>query len=296
MYRKSNYLRQESIAGLLFVAPTVILYTVFMALPILVTLFLSFTSYDMLSPLKFMGLANYARLFTDPRLPVVYTNTFVFTFFAVMLNVGVGLGLALLLNRRMNPIVRNIYRLSYFFPYIVAAVYVSVVWSAFLSRDTGIFNYYLGLVGIEPVGWLTKKTLSIASIIIVDVWKNTGFAMIVFLAALQNVPPEYYEAASIDGANKYQKFIHITFPVISPTVFFNMIVFSIGALQVFDTINILTNGGPGDSTRSVVLYLYEITFKSYKMGYSAAVSMSLFVVIMLLTGVNFVYSKRWVKY
>lgn len=296
MQKYSRSEKQEMRAGYLFVAPTLLIYFVFMVLPILVTLFLSFYSYDLLTPAKWIGLKNYMRLAIDARLLVVYKNTFIFTIFAVTFNVGIGLILAIIVNRKMNSMLRNTLRLFYFFPYIVAAVYVSVVWSAYLSKDTGIINYYLGLIGIRPLGWLTEPGLSMASIVIVDVWKNTGFAMVIFLAALQNVPPEYYEAAGIDGANTWQKFRYITFPSISPTVFFNIIVFSIGALQVFDTINILTNGGPGDSTRSVVLYLYEVTFKSYRLGYSSAISMTMFLIIMLLTYFNFTFSKRWVKY
>lgn len=296
MHRYSRLEKQEIRAGYLFVTPTLLLYFAFMVLPILATLFLSFYSYDLLTPAKWIGLKNYLRLLGDMRLLVVYKNTLIFTLFAVAFNVGIGLVLALIVNRRMNSVLRNTLRLFYFFPYIIAAVYVSVVWSAYLSKDTGIINYYLGLFGIRPLGWLTEPGLSMVSIIIVDVWKNTGFAMVIFLAALQNVPMEHYEAAGIDGANAWQKFRYVTFPAISPTVFFNMIVFSIGALQVFDTINILTNGGPGDSTRSVVLYLYEVTFKSYRLGYSSAISMTMFLLIMLLTYINFAFSNRWVKY
>ena len=201
-----------------------------------------------------------------------------------------------MLNRRLPTIIRNLYRSIFFFPVLIAHTYIAVIWRFLYQEDTGVINYYLSFLGIEPIPWLGHVHWAMAAIIIMDVWKNTGFAMLVFLAGLQSIPNEYYEAAQLDGANERQLFFRITIPLLSPTIFFILVIFMIGALQVFDTIIVLTQGGPGDATRSVVLYIYEIAFRRFDMGYAAAVSMTLFAIILVLTVLQFIISRRWVHY
>ena len=257
---------------------------------------MSFTKFDVLGGSVFTGLANYSRMLSDDRLRTVYANTFLFTIFAVFFNVSIGLALAVLLNRRLPQLVRNFFRSIYFFPLLVAHTYVAVIWQFLYQRDTGVINYYLSLLGLGPVAWLASPNWVLPSVIIMDVWKNTGFAMIIFLAGLQNIPRDYYEAARIDGAGALQLFLRITFPLLTPTIFFVLIIFMIGAIQVFDTIIVLTGGGPGDASRSVVIYIYEQAFQNFDLGYASTIAMTLFVVILTLTLFQFWFSRRWVHY
>lgn len=288
--------QREALAGYLFILPTFIGYTAFIIGPILAAIGISFTSYDILSPPKFTGLENYITLFTDPRLRQVYFNTIYFTLVAVTFNVGVGLLLAVLINRHMPPFLRYIFRTTYFFPVLVALAYSAIIWQFLYQKDTGIINYYLSFLNVAPVPWLSSKQWVLPSIIIMDVWKNTGFAMLVLLAGLQNISPDYYESAQLDGANRGQLFRHITLPLISPTLFFVLIIYMIGALQVFDSIVVLTRGGPGDASRSLVMYIYENAFQFFEMGYASAVAITLFIMIMLLTLVQFRLGRAWVHY
>ena len=288
--------QREALAGYLFILPTFLGYTAFIVGPILAAIGISFTKYDILSPATFVGLDNYVRLLNDPRLRTVYGNTIFFTVFAVSLNVGLGLLLAVLLNRHLPSPIKYVLRSAYFFPVLVALVYSSIIWQFLYQKDTGIFNYYLGLLNVAPVPWLSNRQWVLPSIIILDVWRNAGFAMLVFLAGLQNISQEYYEAAQLDGANRLQLFRHITVPLISPTIFFNLVIYMIGALQVFDSIMVLTKGGPGDASRSLVIYIYENAFQFFEMGYASAVAITLFVIIVILTLIQFRLGRAWVHY
>lgn len=288
--------QREALAGYLFILPTFLGYTVFVIGPILGAIWISLTSYDLLSPARFIGLGNYTRLLADPRLRTVYANTIFFTVFAVSLNVSIGLFLAVLVNRKMPAALRYFLRTAYFFPVLVGLVYCSIIWQFLYQKDTGIINYYLGLLGVAPIPWLSGRQWIMPSIIFMDVWKNTGFSMLVFLAGLQNISQSYYEAAAIDGANRWQQFRHVTLPLITPTLFFNVIIYMIGALQVFDSIQVLTGGGPGDASRSLVMYIYENAFQLFQMGYASAISITLFIIIMILTLIQFKVSQSWVHY
>ncbi len=288
--------RREALVGYLFILPTFIGFFIFILYPLVESMRISFLEFNILRPSVYIGLDNYAQMLTDTRLRVVYGNTIVFTLFAVFFNAGLGLLLAVMLNRRMPILMRNLYRSVFFFPVLIAHTYIAVIWEFLYQQDTGVINYYLSFLGIEPIPWLSNTAWAMAAIIILDVWKNTGFAMLVFLAGLQSISNEYYEAAQLDGANEGQLFFRITIPLLSPTIFFILVIFMIGALQVFDTIIVLTAGGPGDATRSVVLYIFELAFRSFNLGYAAAVSMTLFAIILVLTALQFWISRRWVHY
>ena len=287
---------REALWGFLFILPTYLGFAVFILGPVVAVAGMSFTKFDVLGGSVFTGLANYSRMLSDDRLRTVYANTFLFTIFAVFFNVSIGLALAVLLNRRLPQLVRNFFRSIYFFPLLVAHTYVAVIWQFLYQRDTGVINYYLSLLGLGPVAWLASPNWVLPSVIMMDVWKNTGFAMIIFLAGLQNIPRDYYEAARIDGAGALQLFLRITFPLLTPTIFFVLIIFMIGAIQVFDTIIVLTGGGPGDASRSVVIYIYEQAFQNFDLGYASTIAMTLFVVILTLTLFQFWFSRRWVHY
>ena len=287
---------REAFVGYLFILPTYVGFIIFILYPLIESMRISFQEFSLLRGSTYIGLDNYAQMFADPRLRISYINTVIFTLFAVFFNAGIGLLLAVMLNRRLPVLMRNLYRSIFFFPVLIAHTYIAVIWRFLYQQDTGVINYYLGIFGIEPIPWLSNVHWAMAAIIILDVWKNTGFAMLVFLAGLQSIPNEYYEAAQLDGANERQLFFRITIPLLSPTIFFILVIFMIGALQVFDTIIVLTAGGPGDATRSVVLYIYEIAFRTFNMGYAAAVSMTLFAIILALTALQFWISRRWVHY
>ena len=286
----------EALTGYFFILPTFIGFTLFILYPIVESVRISFMDFSIIGDSEYIGLENYIDIFNDRRMRTTYGNTVVFTIFAVFFNAGVGLLLAVMLNRRMPVLVRNLYRSIFFFPLLVAHTYVAVIWRFLYQQDTGVLNYYLGQLGIKAIPWLSNSSWAMAAIIILDVWKNTGFAMLVFLAGLQNIPREFYESAQLDGANEVQIFRRITIPLLSPTIFFILVIFMIGALQVFDTIMVLTQGGPGDSTRSVAMYIYEKAFQRFDMGYAAAVSMTLFAIILVLTLIQFRIGRRWVHY
>ena len=289
-------IHREAFVGYLFILPTYIGFLIFILYPLIESIRISFLEFSILRDSTYIGLDNYAAMLTDSRLRTVYINTVVFTVLAVFFNAGIGLLLAVMLNRRLPRVIRNLYRSIFFFPVLIAHTYIAVIWRFLYQEDTGVINYYLSFFGVEPIPWLGHVHWAMAAIIIMDVWKNTGFAMLVFLAGLQSIPHEYYEAAQLDGANERQLFTRITIPLLSPSIFFILVIFMIGALQVFDSIIVLTDGGPGDATRSVVMYIYQQAFQRLDFGYAAAVSWTLFLVIMAVTLVQFLVSRRWVHY
>jgi multiple sugar transport system permease protein len=285
---------EEAIAGYLFVVPSFVLYAAFVLLPIAATIYLSFTFYDRGAAPVFIGIENYVNALESPRFWQIFRNTLVFTVFAVIGNAGIGLALAVLLNRAMPRALLYLFRLAYFLPVIIATSFVSIVWSFLYSTDLGVFNYYLQQLGLPRIGWLTDTRFAMASILLMDVWKHAGFSMLVFLAALQGIPSSLIEAARLDGASAWRLFWSITFPLLSPVVFFNVIVVTVGALQVFESIMIMTNGGPGDFTRSIVMLIYQEAFANFDLGYAAAISVTLLILVGAVTALQFWAGKRWV--
>jgi multiple sugar transport system permease protein len=289
-------LNKESLCGLLFISPTLLGFLVFFLGPIFAVLFLSFTRYDMLSAPESAGLANYAKLFTDAQLHKVYRNTFFFGAAAIILNVSLGLFLAILVNQRLPAFLRYLLRTVYFFPVLVGMIYAATVWKFLFNRDLGVINYYLHYFGVAPVGWLTSSQFALWSIILVYMWKNVGFTMLTTLAGLQGIPQDIYEAAAIDGARPLAMLRKITIPLLSPVILFNVVITLINTMQEFDSIVALTNGGPGNASRTVSLYIYEKAFRGLDMGYASAIAVTLFFVIALLTALQFALSRRWVHY
>jgi multiple sugar transport system permease protein len=286
--------RREAVTGYLFILPSFLGFFIFVIGPLLAALAISFTTYDLLTDPEFTGLDNYVDMLTDRRLHTTYANTIVYVIAAVVLMNVLGLALAVMLNRRLPRALRYVLRSAYFFPSLVALVYVSIIFQALFQRDVGIINFYLGQLGIGPIDWLSSPT--VASVIIVDVWRNVGFGMLIFLAALQDVPRDIEEAAKVDGANAWQSFRNVVVPLISPAIFFNVTLTIIGAFQIFESIIVLTDGGPGDASRSVVMYLAERGFEQFRMGYASAIAVTLFLIIMSLTLVQFRLRRRWVFY
>ena len=293
---KSDLERAQWRAGYLFVLPSFTLYAVFVLAPVIVTFVLSFTYYDPMGGSRWVGLENFERFFTGDRSLQIFWNTLCFAIFAVAGNVTVGLLLALALNRAMPSFLLYLFRLAYFLPVIIAAAFVSIVWGYFYGDDLGVINYYLIRLGFAPVHWLTSSRTAMMSIVLMDVWKNAGFFMIIFIAALQGVPKAIMDAAILDEASYWRRFFRIVLPWISPVVFFAIVYASIGALQVYESIVILTQGGPGDATRSMSLYIVEEAFGSFEIGYGASVSVIMTLVILIITSIQLLASRRWVRY
>ena len=289
--------RQEAVAGYVFILPTILLYLCLTIIPIIVTFSLSFMDYDLVKPSTFIGFDNYIKLFQDSRLGQVALNTVLFALMSVVGNVGIGLLLAVILNRKMPKFFVNFFRFSFFLPVVIGYVYVSIVWSNLYSTDTGVFNYFLSLLGLEKVGWLTNKSIVLFSIILMDIWKNAGFFMVIFLAGLQNVPRVYHEAAEIDGANAWQRFWHVTFPSMTPIIFYNMLMSLITNMQVVTPALALTKGGPGKSSYFMSYMLYNYAFKQRgKIGLACAIAFVLFLLIGAFTLLLFATSKSWIFY
>ncbi len=288
--------RKEAIVAYLFLLPTLLGFIIFVIGPMFSSIWISFHEWDPLGEPRFIGLGNYSRLIHDSRVAVTYLNTIKFVIGAVGLNMLIALLLAVGINAKMGSGKRSFYRACFFLPVMVSSAAVAIIWTYLFDTDFGVINYYLGKIGFEKIPWLTSSTWSLCSIILLDVWKNVGFNIILFSAGLQNIPRHLYEAAALDGASKLQIFRHITLPMLSPTTFFALVMALIGAFQVFDYPYIMTQGGPGDSSRTVVLYLYEQGFRFFSMGYASTIALSLFLIILVLTVFQNRISERWVFY
>lgn len=292
--RRSPGLRGDTIAAWAFIAPSVAGFLVFVLGPLVAALVISFTKYDIVNSPEWIGLENFRRLFRDPRLRETYQNTLIYVGCAVLLINAVGLGLAVLVSRRMPTWLRTVMRSVYFFPSLIGLTYVAIIWQALFQKDTGIVNHYLTEVGGPRVDWLNDQRWSMVSVVIVDTWRNVGLTMIIYVSAIQDVPRSLLEAAQIDGAGAWRRFRSVTVPMISPAIFFNVTMVMIGAFQIFESIIVLTDGGPGDASRSVVMYLAEQGFELQDMGYASAIGMTLFLVILVLTSIQFALRRRWV--
>jgi len=221
----------ETLLGYLYVGPTLSGYLLFVLGPLIAAILLSFTHYDMMSPPRLIGFSNYARLFSDARLAVVYKNTALFAVMAVVLTVGIGTLLGIALNKRLPGFLKYILRTAYFFPVLVGMIYAAMVWKFLFNRDLGVVNYYLHFFNLPPIPWLTSTAWAIWSVILVYGWKNVGFTMLTTLGGLQNISEELYEAARIDGAKSHAVLFRIIIPLLSPVILFNMTITMINTLQ-----------------------------------------------------------------
>jgi multiple sugar transport system permease protein len=290
----SRLRRREAPSGYLFVSPSIVGFLVFVLGPLMAVIYLSFTRYDVITSPEWVGLENYRQLISDDRLHTVYGNTLLYVAAAVVFINAFALGLAALINRDLPRGLTTLFRSVYFFPSLISLVYISLIWQALFQRDTGLVNYYLQQLGFDPVNWLNSTSGSRWTVIIVDVWRNIGMAMLIYIAALQDVPKELEEAAQVDGAGPFAVFRRITLPMISQAVFFNVTITVIGAFQIFESVIVLTSGGPGDSTRSVVMYLAEQAFSDYQIGYASAIAITLFAIILAVTAIQFRVRRKWV--
>lgn len=283
--RRRLRLRTRQLAGYVFVSPAIVFLLCFAIGPILFAFYVSFHDWNMLTPIgrmPFRGLANYRYLLAeDPLFPQVLRNTFVYTVVAVAVSGLLGLTLALLLNRRVRP--HAFWRAVYFLPIVTSSVAVSLIWSYLYNSNYGLFNAVLSLLRLPQHRFLDSPAEALPSVIAVGIWQAVGYYMVLFLAGLQGIPQEYYDAASVDGANTWRSFRHVTLPLLQPTILFVLVVNTISTLQVFDVIYVMTGGGPVNSTYTGVVYMYDTAFKFLRMGRATAMSFLLFAIILVIT-------------
>ncbi len=286
---------RESIAGLLFITPNFIGITVFTIIPIIAGLYLSFTEWDMFSDPEFIGFKNYTEMFLEDD---VFWLSFKNTVFFTLISIPGGMILSLLFALALNTNIRgvNIYRALIFLPYICSTVAVGLAWKWIMSPDFGILNYILSIFGLPPLGWLSDSSTALISVCIVSIWHGAGYNMIIFLAGLKGIPQSYYDAAKIDGANYFQRLIKITIPLLTPTIFFVFIVSMISSFQVYNWIYVMTQGGPGDSTKVLVYYIWETAFQYFRMGYASAIAYFMFIVLFFITLMQVRYLSKKVNY
>jgi multiple sugar transport system permease protein len=286
--------RRDALAGYLFVAPQLVGIVLFVLIPLGLVFWYSLHEWNVLAgTFRLVNDANYQKLIADPALPEVLTVTAIFSAGLVVFNLSLALLLAVLVNQKLKGI--TVFRTIFFSPVVVSLVAWTIVWSFLLQANGGI-NGLLKVVGIEGPNWLRSPPTAMLSVIVVQVFKNVGLNMVLFLAALQGVPRELYEAARIDGAGRWTQFHAITLPLISPTVLLTMIITIVGSLQVFAQIAVLTQGGPGMSTTVLVYYLYQQAFQFHRFGYGATISILLFLIVAVLTFAQWQMRKRIVFY
>ena len=286
--------RHETILGWLMVSPWLIGFICFSALPMLASLIISFTEWDMLSKPEWVGFENYKTLFFEDPLALHSLNiTILFTIVSIPLNIVFGLALAMLLNTSIRGLA--IFRTIYYLPAILSGVAVALMWRWIFSTEFGLLNALLSMIGIEGPAWLTDRIWVLPSFVIMRLW-SVGGGMIIYLAGLQSIPTNLYEAANIDGANWWHRTRFITLPMLSPTIFFQLIVGFIFSMQIFTEAFIMTNGGPADASLFYLLYLYRQAFQYFDMGYASALAWVLFIVILVLTIILFKTGKSWVYY
>lgn len=279
--------------AIFFLTPQLIGLLAFSIIPLISAFVLSFMKWDGFGVRTFIGLQNYINQLQHSDFWIATYNTILYT----ILTVPIGLAIALILAIALNNIKgRQFYRLFFFMPVVTSSVSISVIWMWILNGDIGILNQMLKMIGINGPNWLTDPKLVMISIAILSIWWQLGYNMVIFLAGLQGVPKSLYEAAEIDGASKIQQFFKVTLPMISPTTFFLIIMAIIGSFQVFDQAFVLTQGGPGKASYTLVYHIYKNAFIDFRFGMSSAAAMILFVVILIITIFQFAMQKRWVHY
>jgi ABC-type sugar transport system permease subunit len=272
--------RKKKLLPYFMVSPYLIHLLAFTTFPVIFSLFLTFFKWNIIGPMEWTGFGNWERIFNDRLFWKAILNTFKFLIIHIPLQIGVALLLAEVLNRKI--FMRGFFRAAFFMPFVISGVVVTILWQQLLGFETGVINRMLVSVGLGKVGWLIDPKVAMVSIAIMATWKNVGLYVILFLVGLQTVPKQYYEAADLEGANHWQKFIKITVPMINPTIFMVVVLSTIGGFSLFIEPYILTGGGPLNSTLSAVLYIYKQAFEYYHMGYSATLGVFFAILVMLV--------------
>lgn len=286
--------RQESRRFFLYISPWIIGFLCFMCYPVVYSLILAFTDTKIITMGQFVGLRNFVEAFTrDDYFWASYRNTFIYAFVSIPLNIVAAFLIALLLNQKLRGI--NIFRTFFYIPYVISGIAMTIVWSWILNPQFGLLNNILRLFGIRGPNWLSDPNVALFSFVLISMW-HIGSTIIILLASLQDVPRDVYESAEIDGATGFTKMWRITLPIITPTLYFNIMMGIIGAFQMFNEPMILTEGGPANATYTIMLHIYNESFSWHKMGYASALSLIFFIVVMSMTLLYNWSSKRWVFY
>ncbi len=280
----------ETFWGYTFLAPVIIGFLVFTAIPVVVSLYYSLTNFDGILPPKWVGLENYTSLFTNGEFGHALLNSLYFTLGTVPVGAFLSLLVAMLLNQKIRG--QSLYRSAFFIPVIVSYVSVAMVWQWMYNQDYGLINSFLGSLGLPQPPWLASEAWAMPSVIIMSICKGLGFSSVILLAGLQGISPSMYEAAEVDGANAFQRFRHITLPLIRPTMMFVLLTSMINSLQAFDQIYIMTSGGPGRATEVVCYLIYMNAFQYFKQGYASAMAYILFIIIFVASIVQLKVSEK----
>lgn len=292
---KMSATTQEALWGYVFLSPWILGMILFVGGPIIASLILAFCDWDLITAPKLVGIDNFAKMVTDSRFHSSLFNTFYYTLFAVPLGIIGSILVALLMNQKWKSV--RLLRTIYYLPSVTAGVASSIIWMWLLNPDFGLINYGLNMIGIKGPLWMADSNWSKPALIIMSLW-GVGGNMIVYLAGLQGVPRQLYEAAEIDGAGIWHKFRYVTLPMLTPVIFFNLIMSIVWSFQVFTQVYVMTGGqgGPADSTLMLVLYIYQQAFKFHNMGYASALAWVLFIIIMIFTALQFRFAGGWVHY
>lgn len=293
MFKKMNLRKREAIIGYIFFLPGLIGLVFFMGIPIIYSLYISFTEYNIYSSPEWVGLKNYRVMFDDPLFFKSIYNTLYYVALSVPINTIVGILLAVLLNQRAKGI--RVFRTVFYLPTVVSGVAVALLWQWILDPNFGLINSFLANFGIDGPGWLTDTSWSKFSIVLMNAWA-VGGTMIIYLAGLQGIPNTLYEAAKIDGAGPIRRFFTITIPMLSPTIFFNVIMGIISGFQIFMQAYIMTDGGPNNSTLFFAYHLYNKAFRDLQFGYASALAWVLLIITLIFTLIIFKFGDRWVYY
>ena len=286
---------RETRAAYLFLLPNIVGFLLFSMLPVVATLVISTLNWDLIRSPEFIGFDNYVTLLVeDPIFHQVIGNTVYFVVGVVPASIVLSLMLALAMNNGLRGI--SLFRAIFFIPVITSSVAVAMLWRWLYNTDFGLINVGLVSVGLPAIPWLSSTDWAMPAVIIMAVWKNLGYNMVIYLAGLQGISPTLYEAAALDGAGWWSRFRGITVPLLGPTTFFILVISIINSFQVFDLTFILTQGGPGIATTTIVMYIYDQGFRYFQMGYAAALAWVLFIAIFLITLVQMRLQKRWVHY
>lgn len=277
--------KKDALWGILYVLPSFILLMVFSIIPILMSLFYSFTKYNILNPPTWAGLENYARMIKDPYVLASLKNTVLFTLFTTPVQTALSLLIAAVLAEFFRNRFGGMVKSLLFIPVIASAILVGTLWFTLLS-PRGVINFVLGLFGAGKVNWLGGKATSMISVCMVSIWKNTGYFLVIYYAGIMDIPSSLYEAAKVDGANALQRFLKITLPGLSNITFLVVTLGTIWSFQVFDLVYNMTGGGPGVSTITLVLTIYNAAFKEYSMGYACSVAILMFAFVLLISGLQ----------
>lgn len=285
----------EERAAWLFLAPSLVLFAIFTAIPVISAFFISFTQWNLFNEVTWVGLGNYLELAKDEIFAKVLGNTAYFVLASVPVQIVLALACALVLNRGIKG--QTFFRVVYFLPVVTSTIAAALVWAWLFNSNFGLINAGLSLVGVTDLPkWMGSTRWAMPAIIIVSIWQNLGYAMVLFLAGLQNIGKEVHDAAALDGATGWDRFWHITLPLLSPTTFFVLVISIIGSFQVFELVLVMTKAGPANATNTLVYYIYQNGFQFYQMGYASAAAMVLFLIVLAFTLVQYRLQRRWVHY